>query len=417
MFDLDSWQEVWHTITNNKMRSFMTAFGVFWGIFMLVVMAGSGLGLGRGMSEGVQEFAANSMFMFTNRTTIPYKGFRKGRGWDLKNEDIALLKQKVPELQYISGIIFGWDSKITRGEKNGSYSIKGYHPDYVKIDPVRLTYGRFINDIDIREKRKVCVIGEKIYNDLYKPGENPLGSLLKINGVYYTVVGASVPVTKNINVGGSPEETIGVPFTTLQQAMHLGGKMHSIALTAKDEVPMSILEDRISQLVRSAHQIAPEDKMALFTFNVAKIFQTFKGLSIGINILIWIVGLGTLMAGVVGVSNIMLVTVKERTQEIGIRRALGAKPRQIIMQIMSESLVLTSIAGLAGIAVGVGLLALVSSILNANPSEDVFFKDPQITFGIAMAATAVLIVSGMIAGALPSYRALQIKAIDALRDE
>lgn len=398
----------------------MTAFGVFWGIFMLVVMSGSGLGLERGMTSGVKEFAANSMFMFTNRTTIPYKGFRKGRGWDMKNEDLTMLKQKVPELKYISGIIFGWsatENNVVRGDKAGTFDVKGYHPDYVKIDPVRLTYGRFINDIDIREKRKVCVIGEKIYNDLYTPGEDPTGTLLKINGIYYTVVGASEPVTKNINVGGPPEETIGLPFSTLQQAMHMGSKLHSIALTARDDVPVSDLEDNISQLVRSAHQIAPEDKSALFTFNIAKIFQTFQNLSMGIKILIWIVGLGTLLAGVVGVSNIMLVTIKERTQEIGIRRALGARPSQIIIQIMSESLVLTSIAGLAGICAGVGLLAIASSVLNANPSDNVFFKDPQITFGVAAVSVTVLIICGMIAGLLPSYRALQIKAIDALRDE
>lgn len=417
MFDLDSWQEVWHTITQNKMRSFMTAFGVFWGIFMLVVMAGSGLGLERGMSSGVQEFAANSMFMFTERTSIPYKGFRKGRSWDLKTSDIALLKQKVPEIQYISGIIFGQASNVTRGDKSGSFNLKGYHPDYIKIDPVRIVQGRFINDIDIREKRKVCVIGEKVYNDLYKPGEDPLGTLLKLNGVYYTVVGTCVPVTKNINVGGRAEEIIGIPFSTMQQSQHMGDELHTIALTAFDDVPMSSLEDNISLLVRTAHQISPDDKMALTTFNVSKIFNTFKGLTIGINILIWIVGLGTLMAGVVGVSNIMLVTVKERTQEIGIRRALGAKPRQILVQIMSESLVLTAIAGLAGITVGVALLGLVDKILSANPSEDVYFQNPQITFLIAVSATIVLIISGLFAGALPSYRALQIKAIDALRDE
>ncbi|MGL4293634.1 MAG: ABC transporter permease [Bacteroidales bacterium] len=420
MFDLDSWQEVWHTITQNKMRSFMTAFGVFWGIFMLIVMSGSGLGLERGMSAGVKEFAANSMFMFTNRTTIPYKGFRKGRSWDLNNKDIEMLKQKAPSLKYISGVIFGWsntENNVVRGDKAGTFQLKGYHPDYIKIDPVRLTHGRFINEIDIREKRKVCVIGEKIYNDLYKPGENPVGSMLKINGIYYTVVGASEPVTKNINVGSRPEETIGVPFSTLQQTMHMGDKMHSIALTAVDEVDMSTIEDQITGLVKSAHQVSPDDQSALWSFNVSKIFKTFQNLSLGISILIWIVGLGTLFAGVVGVSNIMLVTIRERTQEIGIRRALGAKPIQIITQIMCESLVLTAIAGLAGIICGVGLLAVVDSLLKANPSENVYFEEPQVTFGIALASALILVICGMIAGLLPSYRALQIKAIDALRDE
>lgn len=420
MFDLDSWQEVWYTITHNKMRSFMTAFGVFWGIFMLVVMSGAGLGLDRGMSAGVTEFAANSMFMFNGRTTIPYKGFRKGRWWSLKNEDMVMLKKKVPELKYMSGILFAWsnvENNVVHGDKSGTFNVQGFHPDYQKINPQRILYGRFVNEIDILEKRKVCILGDKIYNDLFLPNTNPIGSLVKVNGIYYTVVGVTEPINRQMNIGGDPSETIVLPFSTLQQALHEGETVHGIALTAVDEVSISLLEDKITGLVRAAHQIAPEDKSAVFSFNVAKIFQTFQGLSLGISSLIWIVGLGTLFAGVVGVSNIMLVTIKERTQEIGVRRALGAKPHQIITQIMSESLVLTAASGILGISAGVGLLAIVDSVLKANPAENTFFKDPQITFSIAIVSLAVLIICGMIAGLLPSYRALQIKAIDALRDE
>ncbi len=419
MFDLDAWQEVWLTITRNKMRSFMTAFGVFWGIFMLVVMIGAGTGLGNGMSKNVKAFSANSIFMFTNRTTVPYMGFKKGRYWDMKNDDLTILKRTVPEIKYISSIVFGGsqDNNVVRGDKYGTFDIMGYFPDYNKIDPQEMVYGRFINDIDIREKRKVCVIGQKVYNDLYKAGEDPTGSMIKINGIYYTVVGQSKPLTQNINVGGSAEERISVPLTTLQQSNRMGDKIHSLAITAQDDISISDFEDNIKKMVKVRHQISPDDPQAIDGFNVEKIFRTFQSLAIGINILIWIVGLGTLLAGVVGISNIMLVTVRERTQEIGIRRALGARPIQIIVQIMSESLVLTAIAGLLGITVGVGLLAIVDSAIAANPNSDTFFENPQIPFGTAIIALIVLIVCGMIAGLLPSYRAMQIKAIDALRDE
>lgn len=419
MFDLDSWQEVWQTIARNKMRSTMTAFGVFWGIFMLVVMIGAGNGLGNGMSAGVMAFSSNSLFMFTNRTSVPYKGFKKGRYWEMKNEDLSILKRQIPEIKYISSMVFGNrnDNNVVKGDKYGTFNVMGYSPDYNKIDPQQLIYGRFLNDIDIREKRKVCVIGQRVYNDLYKPGEDPTGTLLKINGVYYTVVGQSTPLTKNINIEGDPSDRIAVPVSTLQQASQLGDVIHSIAITAADDTPVSDMEEQIKEIVKMRHQIAPEDPQALNSINVEKIFKTFQNLWVGIGVLIWIVGTGTLLAGVVGVSNIMLVTVRERTQEIGVRRALGAKPYQIILQIMCESMVLTSIAGLVGITVGVGLLAAVDSVLSANPSEDTFFTHPQIAFGTALLAVAVLIVSGMIAGLLPSYRALQIKAIDALRDE
>lgn len=396
----------------------MTAFGVFWGIFMLVVMVGSGTGLENGMTAGVKDFAANSMFMFSNRTTIPYKGFQKGRVWNLKNEDITLLK-KQSDLKYFSGIIFGWsnDNNVVRGDKYGTFNITGFHPDYNYINPMLLEYGRYINEIDIKEKRKVCVIGEKVYNDLYTKEENPVGSMLKVNGIYYTVIGMGTPLTKNINIGGPPEEMVCIPFSTLQQAMHMGEKMHSIAVTAYDDVPISQIEEEITGLIKANHQVAPEDKMALFAFNVEKMFRTFKGLTLGINILIWIVGLGTLLAGVVGVSNIMLVTIKERTQEIGIRRALGATPRQIITQIMCESFVITGIAGLMGITAGVGLLIAANRFLESNPSETTFFANPQISFFVAVSSVGILVICGLIAGLLPSYRALQIKAIDALRDE
>ena len=418
MIDLDSWQEIWQTISRNKMRSFMTAFGVFWGIFMLVFMVGCGIGLNNGMNKSFSSFAPNSLYLFSGRTSMPYKGFQKGRSWDIRNSDLILLKNQFKEVDLISGVIFGGssDNNVVRGDKYGTFDVMGYGADYNKIDIQMIVHGRFINNLDILEKRKVCVIGETIVNDLYTPEENPVGCLLKINGIYYTVIGSTIPATK-IQVGGDPSSRISVPITTLQQSLNMGDVLHSIALTAFDDVPISNIEENVKRSVKNAHQIDPEDPQAVNSFNVSNIFNAFKGLSIGISMLIWIVGLGTLFAGVVGISNIMLVTVKERTQEIGIKRALGAKPFKIISHIMYESLLLTAIAGMTGIIAGVGLLGILNYGIESSNNEDVFFQNAQISFTVAVAALIILIVCGLFAGMLPSYRALKIKPIDALRSE
>lgn len=420
MFDLDTWQEIWLTITRNKSRSLLTAFGVFWGVFMLVVMAGFGVGIRHGIMDGVEHFEANSAFFFSESTSEPYKGFQRGRVWFMDMSDYEAVKhQYADKIKYMSGVMFGGSSpnNVVRLDKFGSFSIMGFSPDYNLINPSRILQGRFINDIDIREYRKVCVIGKRILNDLYAPGEEVIGSLLRVNGIYYTVVGVSEAVSKNINVFGDPEEMINLPFTTLQQAQNQGDKVHCIALAAKPSVNIVELEEDVKMLLKNRNSIAPTDPKAVGSFNAKKIFDIFQALIIGINALIWIVGLGTLLAGVVGVSNIMLVTVRERTQEIGVRRALGASPFTILKQIMSESLVLTFLAGIFGIVLGVGVLAIVSQILAANPSDKMPLSNPQISFGIAIAALMVIVVAGLVAGWLPSKRALQIKAIDALRDE
>lgn len=418
MFDLDRWQEIWMTITRNKMRSFLTAFGVFWGIFMLVVMSGAGFGLASGVEAGVKGFAENSAYFFSNTTSEPYKGFRKGRYWNLRNGDMDMLIANVPEVKYISPILFGGknDHNTVRGDKYGSYYIKGLHPMYNFIEPQDMIYGRYLNQIDVQERRKVCVIGKKVYEELFTVGENPLGQLIKLNGIYYQVIGVNDPVTQ-INVGGNSKETVILPFTVMQQTYNRGDVMDCIAITADEKVRIGDIEVKIQDLLKARHSIAPTDPQAVQSLNIEKQFRMFKMLFLGIDTLIWIVGLGTLLAGVVGVSNIMLVTVRERTKEIGVRRALGAKPKVILLQIMHESIVLTALAGFFGLAAGVGLLSVVDQLLSANMGSDTFFKHPQIPFNTALLATFVLLVCGLLAGVIPAWRALQIKAIDAIREE
>jgi putative ABC transport system permease protein len=422
MFDLDRWNEIWHALAKNKVRSLLTAFGVFWGIFMLIVMAGASNGLKNGIVEGVAKFASNSCFIWTQQTGEPYKGFKRGRQWNMDSEDITFILSNVPEVEYISPKNFG--SRMTggpntiRGLKTGAYNVKGDYPEYIKIDPSTVLHGRWINDMDIRDKRKVCVIGEKVFQQMFDAKENPLGEYLKISGVYYQVIGVIRPETQ-ININGRAEESIFLPFSTMQQTYNMGNTVHFLAVTAKKGVPVSVVEEKVKSIIKSRHSIAPTDVQALNSVNIEKEFQQMNGLFIAIGVLTWIVGIGTLMAGVIGVSNIMLVIVKERTKEIGVQRALGASPRTIITQIMLESVALTTIAGYTGLSMGVGLLELVNKIIESQPAttERAFFKNPEVSITMAVAALIILILAGLFAGSIPAKRAMQIKPIEALREE
>ena len=415
MFDLDRWQEIWFTITHNKSRSVLTAFGVFWGMFMLVVMVGAGVALQRGMSSQIEGFATNSCFVWAEQTTEAYKGLKKGRNWNMENEDITLLMHKIPEIQYLAPVLFGGGNpnNVTRNDKAGTYNVKGNFPSYNLIDASKMTYGRYINDIDISEKRKVCVIGERVYQVLFPKDENPLGKTIQVNGIYFQVIGVARH-TSNINIGGNAEESVVLPFSTMQQAFNQGNKVHFMAITAKPGIKVKVVEDKVHEVLKEKHTISPEDKKAIGGFNIEDQFNMFLYLGIGIAALIWIVGLGTLFAGAIGVSNIMLVTIKERTKEIGIRRALGATPNDIIRQILSESIVLTLIAGVSGLMFGVGLLSAVGVALSHG---DQFFKDPQISFTVAIAALFILLIIGTLAGFIPANRAMNIKPIEAIREE
>jgi putative ABC transport system permease protein len=414
-FDLDRWQEIWITITHNKSRSVLTAFGVFWGMFMLVAMVGAGVALERGMNSQIEGFATNSCFVWSEQTTEPYKGFKKGRQWNITNEDIPVLLNNVPEIQYLAPVLFGGGgtNNVTRNEKAGSFGVKGNYPAYNQIDESKMVFGRYINDIDIAEQRKVCVIGERVYEVLFPTKENPIGKDIQVNGIYFQVIGVSRHLS-TVNIGGNAEETVVLPFSTMQRAFNQGNVVHFLAVTADPGVKVSVIEEKMRKVLKARNNIAPTDKTAVGGMNIEDQFTMFLYLGIGIGFLIWFVGSGTLIAGGIGISNIMLVTVRERTKEIGIRRALGATPRNIISQIMSESIILTLIAGLAGLMVGVGLLYVIGVALSQG---DQFFKDPQISFTVAMASLIILLVIGTLAGFLPARRAMNIKPIEAIREE
>jgi len=413
--DLDKFHEVWNTISSNKSRSVFTAFGVFWGMFMLVVLVGAGTALERGISSQIESFSSNSCFMWSQRTSLPYKGFRKGRHWDMKNEDVQLIQSTVPELQYIAPMIFkgGGSNNVSRNDKSGSYQIKGMTTDYALIDRPRQILGRYINEVDIAEKRKVCVLGERVYEVLFPYGEDPIGKNIQVSGIYFQVVGVSGSYG-NVNIGGQAEETVILPFSTMQQVFNMGNAVHFLALTTQPGVKVKVLEDKVKTVLKAANNIAPEDELAIGGMNVEDMFTMFLYLGIGIVSLMWVVGMGTLFAGAVGVSNIMLVTVRERTKEIGIRRAIGATPKAIVGQVLIESVVLTLIAGIAGLMAGVGVLSLAGKFLEGSNE---LIQNPQIDFGIAIGALVVLMIIGALAGLIPANRAVRIRAIEAIREE
>lgn len=417
MFDLDRLNEIWVTITRNKARSLLTGFGVFWGIFMLVVMMGSGEGLSRGMMEEIEGIATNSCFMGSNSTSEPYKGFQKGRSWSMHNRDMDILKHAIPEIEHLSPVLWGShsDNNIVYEDNAGTFGVRGFHSNYQNIEDQMLSIGRFINEIDVAQARKVCVIGSKVYEELFPTKANPLGKHLRVNGIYYQIVGVAEG-NPSINLMGRTAETVSIPFTTMQQINNQGDVIHMLAATAKPGAKVNKMEDEMKTVLKAANSISPTDNSALWSFNLQQQFDMFRYLFLGIGFVIWIVGSGTLIAGIVGVTNIMLVTVKERTKEIGIRRALGAKPKTIIGQIMSESLLLTAMAGLLGLCLGVLTLHL-ADIYWLQNAENVFLKNPMVSLSTAIWSTFILIVAGLIAGALPAFRALQIKAIDAIREE
>ncbi len=420
IFDLDKWHEIYFALRKNPWRTFFTAFGVFWGIFMLIIMMGAGEGLYNGASQDLGDMATNSVFMWTRKTTIPYKGFPRGRYYRFNNADTKALKDNIPELQYIAPRLQGWggdgNNNVIRGERTGGFQIQGDYPEINIIDPVNLTKGRFINYIDINEKRKVAVIGLRVFNELFEPDENPIGEYIQIQGVYFKVVGL-FQSKKNDQQADRENQAIYISFTTLQKVYNYGDMVGWYSMTARDDVPVAVVEEKAKELLRQRHSIHPDDERAVGSFNLDKEWSKMTNLFDGIRGLVWIVGIGTLLAGVIGVSNIMLIVVKERTKEIGIQRAIGAAPFNVISQIVIESVLLTAVAGYFGLAIGVGLLELINYGLTTSGADSNMFSNPSIDFIVATRALMILVFSGILAGLIPAYRAISIKPIDALRDE
>jgi putative ABC transport system permease protein len=412
--DLDTYREILDTLTRNKSRSFLTGFGVFWGVFMLVALIGGGQGIKELLSKNFEGFATNSAMVWAQPTTKAYKGFRKGRMWNMEYKDVARLKSRIPELDVVSPVLFSSGGTAYFGDRKTTVGINGVQADYQRVSEPKMRYGRYLNDMDVAQRRKVCVIQKKTYKDLFPGGGDPCGNFIRVDSVYYQIVGVDYSTAEGISFGGESGTTMLLPISLMQQTYNMGQSVHLIALTGKKGVVMSTITDRIRETIARAHTVDPTDEQGVMVFNTEVLFQMVDALFRGVNFLIWLVGLGTLLAGAIGVSNIMMVTVRERTIEIGIRRAIGATPRMILSQIISESIVLTMVAGMSGILFGVLILQMLEL---ANTEDGILTAHFQVGFWTAISAALTIAAMGVLAGLAPAARAMSIKPVDAMRDE
>ena len=412
--DIDTYREILDTLTRNKSRSFLTGFGVFWGVFMLVALIGGGQGLKEILNQNFEGFATNSAMVWAQPTTKAYKGFRKGRFWNMEYKDVDRLRQRLPELDVVSPLLFGNGGTAYYGERSASISVNGVEAEYRKVNEPKIFYGRYLNDMDIAQRRKVCVIGWKTYKDLFPGVGDPCGKFIRVDSIYYQVVGVDHNTSGGISFGGEAGTTMLLPITLMQQTYNRGHSVDLIAVTGRKGVVMSELAPRIRETIGRAHTIDPQDEKGIMVFNTEVLFQMLDSLFRGVNFLIWLVGLGTLLAGAIGVSNIMMVTVRERTTEIGIRRAIGATPRMVLSQIVSESIVLTLVAGMSGILFAVMILQMLEL---ANTEDGIVSAHFQVDFWTAIVAALVIALMGVLAGLAPAARAMSIKPVDAMRDE
>lgn len=419
MFDRDRWTEVYMALKSNKLRTFLTAFGVFWGIFMLIIMLGSGRGLENGVYYGMGDFATNSVFIWAQPTSKPYKGYKQGRTYNFTNEDTKAILDNVPEVKLLAPRIQArggdGDNNVIRGLKTGAFSILGDVPEVNQIDPVTITAGRFLNQVDINESRKIAIIGDRVIQVLFEKDENPIGEYIKLNGVFFQVVGTFKSMHSQ-GWGEWQDQCIFIPFTTLQKTYNYGNRVGHYSITSKSEYTATFVEEKVKSLLKRRHSIHPDDNRAIGSENIEKEFIQINNLFLGISGLIWIVGIGTLLAGIIGVSNIMLFIVKKRTKEIGIQRALGASPAMIISSILTESVVLTAFAGWFGLVFGVFLLEAMSKALEKG-GDNTMFTNPEVDFHISIIALIILILAGVFAGIIPAKRAIEIRPIEAIRDE
>ncbi|MEP2937410.1 MAG: ABC transporter permease [Gilvibacter sp.] len=414
MFNIERWQEIFETISKNRLRTFLTGLSVASGIFILVILLGFNSGIEKGVKSEFEQDATNRIAIWTGRTTKEYKGLNPGRFIQMRNSDFEETSYKYEDdIEYKTSLYSIWGGQVTFQNESGNYRVEGSHPDQQFIENEDLVSGRFINNSDVDHKNKIAVIGNQIQKDLFK-GEQAVGKQIKIFGISFLVVGVfSDP-------GGTREENrIFIPITTAQQVFNAGDRVRSIAYTVKmsdsfdDAVALSMaMSEGLEQDLKSKYSVAPDDRSAVRVFNTLEEAKKIYGLIDTIRMVFWFIGIGTIIAGVVGVSNIMLIVVKERTKEIGIRKAIGALPSSIIGMILQEAIFITTIAGFVGLFAGVALLEIVSPMVDSD-----FIKFPQVDFNTSITTVIVLIVAGTLAGYIPARRAANIKPIVALRDE
>ena len=417
LFDRNTWQEIFGSIRKNKIRTIITVIGVLWGIFVYIALSGAAKGMDNGFERQFENIAMNSMFAWAQNTSIPYEGFKTGRRLQLKLDDATTLQNRVPEIQFIAprnvrGIFGDAPGAIVRGSKSGNYSVYGDFPVYTQIATKKIyDNGRFINDEDIDQARKVCVIGERTQQELFEKDEDPIGGYIRIDNVYFQVIG----VHKYIPGGGfEGDGDIYIPFSTYKKLYNTGENVGWFSIAAYDDADVVQVEKDVKSVLKNIHRVHPDDERAFGSFNLGEIFNRIMGFSKGLTFISLIVGVATILAGIIGIGAILLISVKERTKELGVRRALGATPREIRSLIILECVFLTVISGVMGIILGAAVLNVVS---NATQDIDFPYTNPTVPIPLVLGAMALMVIMGTLIGMIPAQRAVSIRPIDALREE
>ena len=420
MFSRDRWTEIIEVLSSNLFRTVLTAFGVCWGIFILIILLAAGKGFENGINMEFGDGPTNTLFMWTRTVSKAYQGMPKDRRFNYSTDDVKDIRQNVSHLQYISPRNqlngFSGNNNVVKGLHSGAYDVYGDYPEIIKQQPMNILTGRFINYNDIHTNRKVAVIGVGVKNGLYEKDEIPLGTYIKIKGVNFMVIGV---YRKRNSGGGNSEEDqkqIYVPFTAFSQAFNMGNRVGWMAITANDGTPITSIKKQIINIVKKNHKIHPDDKRAVGNFDLYQEYNKVQGLFVAIKLLAYFVGIMVLLSGIIGVSNIMLIVVKERTKEIGIRRALGASPWNIRSQVLTESVFLTIISGMAGIVFSSFVIYLINLLLDSIGPVDMF-ANPSVNLGVVITALTILIISGLLAGFIPAQNAIKLRPVEALRTE
>ena len=419
MFSRERWNEILEALTSNMFRTLMTAFGVFWGIFILIILLAAQKGFETGVKQGFGDTATNTMFVWSQRISKPYKGLPKGRRFSYKIGDVQAIKDNVPDLRFVSPRNrlggFRGANNVVRGLNTGAYSVNGDYPEFIEQEPMTITRGRFLNYNDINDARKVAIIGESVKNELYEKGEEVLNTTIKINSVNFTVIGTYKKESNNGD-GEQAQKQIFVPFTAFSQAFNRADRVGWFAITAKDGTSITSLKEQVFNVLKERHTIHPEDNRAIGHFDLFQEYNKVERLFTALNVVAYVVGILVLLSGIIGISNIMLIVVKERTKEIGIRRALGATPWSIRGQILMESIFLTIVSGMVGIIFGTFTIYGINALLEANGPVDMF-TNPSVNLKVVVAALTILIVSGLLAGFIPAQNAIKVKPVEALKSE
>ena len=417
LFKADTWEEIFSSINKNRVRTVLTVIGVLWGIFVYIAMSGAAKGLDNGFERQFESVAMNSLFAWSQSTSKPYKGFRTGRRIQLKLSDIDVLKKRIPEIQHIAprnatGVFGGSPALTVRGQKSGSYNVYGDFPVYTQIATKKIyDEGRFINQSDIDYNRRVCIIGERTKSELFEDDEEAVGSFVRINGIYFRVVG----VHKFVPGGGFESDSdIFIPFTTFNRLYNKGDEVDFMSIAAFDDADIIQVEKDVKTVLKSIHQVDPTDERAFGSFNLGEVFGRIKGFANGLTFLSLVIGVATILAGVIGIGNILLISVKERTKELGVRRALGATPAEVRNLILVESVFLTVISGVMGIILGAATLSLVNSLTEGS---DFPYTNPTVPIPYVIGALALMVILGTLIGLIPAQRAVSIRPIEALREE